>query len=658
MNKFYLGIILLFFPFVLQSQESNFNIESLTPTSGDLETNNYTPDTTANALYIYEEGFSEFDKKRDFNLVHTYGAKLKILNKKGYKYATIEIPLRKSDNKKEKIHNLKASTYNLKDGQRIERKLSPDNIFIEDLEDYDLLKFTFPDILPGSVLVYTYELESPFIFDFTTWHFQEDIPKAYSIFTAQIPGNYEYNIIKKGSLDLTVQEAEIVKNCADFGMRGLPADCVRSIYAIKDIPAFRTEEYLTSSHNYICKIEFELKQITALDGYIHKYTKTWEDADKELKTDRNIGRQLKRDQVTDGLLPPEISNMPNTLEKARKIYSYVQNNFTWNKEFRIYAEMNIKDILETRTGSVLEINSLLHNIYSQQGFKVLPVMAATRSKGMPTKIHPVLSDFNYFFIQLELNDKKYLLDATARTLDFGRLPFRALNGYARLMDFRNGSSWIDIRPGDYSSITFQDSIKINPDGTANGYSNQLLSGYHAYHYRNRLKKTDKDDLFTQLSNFNENTYAVNTRLTNEDDPSKVLEIKYTLENRSQKIGDKIFLNPFNFNFFDENPFKQDQRSYPIDFGYKDYYLYSSVIEIPDGYRISSLPENKVIGLEAKGGSLILSTTQIAENTVQVNCQLKFAFPAYPAAYYPVLKEFFDKIMEVQSHSLIIIEENS
>jgi len=657
MNKFTCSIFLLF-SFLLNAQKPVFYTQEIIPSNSDLKATFYTKDSLANAVYLFEEGFSEISEKRDYDLVTRYTAKIKIFNKEGLKEANITIPLRKNEREEERMLNLKASTYNLENGKRVKQSLDPDNVYTEEFENYNLKKFTFPDVKPGSVLVYSYELVSPFIFDFTTWKFQDYIPKAYSKFTAKIPANYEYYTTKRGALKLKTNDSKIIEECIQFGSSTTPADCVQTVFEMEDIPAFKPEKYLTAERNYISRIEYELKKITRLDGYVEKYTKEWEDVDKELQFDRNIGRQLKKDRLVDDLLPEAISSLPNNLEKAQQIYKYVQDQFNWNEEYNLYDDMNIRDILDEKTGSVLEINTVLHNLFTSEGFKVFPVMSATRNKGFPSKVHPVLSDFNYFFIQLNLDGKEYLLDATEKNLDFGRLPYRALNGYARLIDFDNGSSWIDIEPKDYSKFVYNDSINIRPDGSSSGYSMQIANGYHALNYRNSIKELNNNEIFNRLSNPIESTHFDQTKIFNKEDHSKNLEIKYSLNNGSQKISDKTYFNPFSFKFFDENPFKQENRSYPINFGYKDAYIYSVLIEIPEGYKVTELPETKNLGIQGNAANLLFSAGQTGDRTISVQCRLTFKYAVYPLEYYEALKQFFDKIMEVQTQSLIVLEENS
>ncbi len=644
---------------LLFSQNKSFNSKDLSVSTEDLTISKYLPDTTAHSLYIYEKGFTMMDKDEDYSLVTTYEAKIKILDKDGVESANISIPLSKATNssRKEKIKDLEAFTYKLVNGKVLKKTLNTGQVYEEDYENYMLKKFTFPDVEPGDVLVYSYKLISPFIFDFTTWEFQEDIPKIHSEFIARIPGNYEYYTTLVGNLKLKSNDFKVIEDCISFSIRAEPAACGETTYIMEDIPAFKEEDYMTSARNFKSKVEFELKQTTELSGYVKKYTRTWDDVDDELKSSKGMGRQWRRDGLVEDLLPAGIKSMSNNIEKAKAIYRFVQKNYNWNEHYNIFKDINLKDIIKDHTGNVMAINTLLHNLYDAEGFKVFPVMASTRQKGFPTKVHPVLSDFNYFFIKLELDGKEYFLDATGKNLDFAQLPFRALNSYARLIDFENGSSWVDIKPEKYSTITFRDSIHINPDGTSEGFSEQILTGYHALRFRDHIGEYSDFQVFNLISKPNSETASEEMHYTNVDSLDRPLEIRYDLKNKSQKINDKIFFNPFSFKFFNDNPFTLEERNYPIDFGYKDVYMYSAIIEIPEGYKISELPETKALRMPDNAGSLVFSVNKTGERTINVQCRLSFPFAHYHSAYYDGLKQFFDQIISVQNQSLIVLEEN-
>ena len=634
-----------------------YNPENLTVSRGDLTTSIYDKDTTANAFYIYEAGYSRYEKNADFNLVTDYSAKIKILNEKAYDNATIKIWVSKSDNDKEKISKIRATTYFLNNGNIETAELSPDHIFTEENEKYDIISFTFPSLTPGAVLVYSYTKESPFIFNFETWYFQGNIPKAYSKFESKIPGNYHYNIKKVGYKKLDSHEEDIVKNCINFSSNGTPAECLHSTFIITDIPAFVEEEYLTSRNNFINRLEFELQEVIRLDGTKRKFTKSWDDVDKEIIKDESIGRQLKRTSLINDILPAAIKAMPTNLEKANAIYNFVKNSYKWNEEYHIFYDVDLRDLVEEKTGNISSLNILLHNLYEEEGFKVKPVLSSTRNNGLPTKLYPVLSEFNYLIVHLDLEGKSYLLDTSEKYLPFGELPFRALNSYARLIDLDGPSEWIDIETSTASTLAIRDSISIRPDGTSIGHSEHLFLGHRAINVRNKLDKIDKANIPAELSYLNEHTRTISVDFYNKDLIEMPVTIEYDLENNSQKINDLIYFNPFSFKFFESNPFKLSERTYPIDFGYKQAFVYSLIVSLPENHSVVELPEEKLLKLPDNAGSLYFIVQQMDEKTIGIQCRLNLYKPSYTTEFYPYLKEFMSTVMDIQNSSYIVVKEN-
>ncbi|NJW51450.1 hypothetical protein [Salinimicrobium oceani] len=651
----YLLLPFLFISLSLFSQEQLFNLKDLTVNKAELEATGYSKDATANAFYIYENGYSRFQQGGDYHLLSDYKAKIKILNKEGFKHASIQIRLRKNGSNREKIHDLEAATHFLENGIIQVRRVKPEMIFTEENPEYDVVKFTFPSVQPGAVITYSFQKESPFYFNFESWWFQEDIPKMYSRYLADIPGNYRYNIRKVGTQALDVENNDVKKRC--FHIRGIPepADCMSSEYVMKDIPAFKEEKYLTSRYNFLSRIEYELQEIFIPDGRTKKFTKTWDDVDRELRRDNDLGKQLRKTKWVEGVLPAAISSKSNSLEKAQEIFDFVKNNYRWNGDYKIFQDVSIKELLEEKTGNVSAINILLHNIYVEEGFEVLPLLSSTRENGIPTQLYPVLSEFNYLMVHLTLDEKEYLLDATEKNTNFGITPFRTLNKYGRLLDFENGSSWYQIEPEGISTIILHDSIKLHPDGTATGKSLHSFSGYHALSVKNILEDLKSEEIFEELSNPNPHTMSLAVA---QAQSSNKVDLSFDLQNSSQKINDLYYVNPFSFKFFRENPFKLKERTYPIDFGYKDAYTYNISIEIPETHEFVELPENRVIALPEKGGSLHFLTQKIDNQNLMVHCRVYFPLAVYGAGYYPYLQKFFTEMLNIQEQSIIVVREKA
>ena len=427
--------LFLFLSFFGYSQNT-FNSEDYAITKGDIETNIYKKDSTAHALVIYELGNSYIDKF-DFKLKTEIKKKIKILDKEGFNQATIIENLYNNDEGyiKEKILDINATTSNIIDGKISKTKIEKSQIFEEKYNDnITRIKFTLPNVKEGSVISYSYTIESPFIFKFKDWEFQHDVPTLYSEYRASIPGNYQYNIKLVGGQKLDINDSKLEKDCLNAG-DGTKADCFVTRYVMKNIPAFVEEEFTTAKMNYLSRVDYELKTYKGFDGSIKNYTKTWKTTDRDLKTKQSIGRQLNKSSIVKNVLPESIIIEKDLLKKANAIFKFVQQNYTWNDKYNLFKEVSLKDLVTNKTGRASEINLLLYNLLANNGIDVKTVLLSTRAHGLATKVHPVITDFNYLLVQATINDKSYLLDAMDNYLTFGQISFRCLNQYGRLLDF-------------------------------------------------------------------------------------------------------------------------------------------------------------------------------------------------------------------------------
>ena len=119
------------------------------------------------------------------------------------------------------------------------------------------------------------------------------------------------------------------------------------------------------------------------------------------------------------------------------------------------------------------------------GFIAEPVMISTRENGLPIDIHPVISDFNYVIAKVNIDGKRYLLDATDPFVSFGILPIRCLNGKGRVLPAKAASYWLDIKPTDkIKQITIMN-LTLQTDGTFKGKITNSSMGYDA------LSETEK-----------------------------------------------------------------------------------------------------------------------------------------------------------------------
>lgn len=646
-----LTFLFILFSLLSFSQESYYP-ESYNVKFNDIKSSTFARDSTANALVIYDFGNSHVDPD-DFELKTEIKRKVKILNREGFDKATIAIHLYSSSKASQSVKNIMATTYNLVGNNIVSTKIDKKDIFEEKYdENHTLIKFTLPNIKEGSVIAYSYTLSSPFMFNYKGWSFQEDIPKLYSEYRASIPGNYEYNIKLVGGRKLKTNTTSVEKECLR-AFNGGVAHCGKYIYAMENIPAFIEEDYMTSKSNYLARIEYELKIYRGFNGIIDNYTKTWETVDDELRRDANIGKQLTKSVDTETLLSNDILNETDALKKAQNIYNYVQENYTWNDEYRIFHEVSVKDLIKDKSGNISSINILLHNLLEGAGIDVKPILLSTRNNGFATKIFPVISEFNYLIVQATINDKTYLLDATDKYLNFGDIPFKCLNGYGRILDFKKGSDWINIESEKPSTVQYKVELSLDAKENMSGNVYAKNTGYHALNSR-KAYYPNRELYINKIHDKYPNIEISNHKVLSEGKTSPEFIESYDIEYEDNVTGDNIYLNPFIMKFFNENPFKLQERTYPIDFGYKDTYYYAFKLNFDEAYTILEKPKDLALNLPDGKGQIILSSN-LTDNSISLLLRIKFNETIFEPEYYPYLKEFFNKIVDVQTNSLILIK---
>ena len=632
------------------SQETTYTFGEIT--SNDLNFTAKEIDSTANAVVLYESGDSKFKvDNNNINVYTTYYFKIKIFNTEGFKHGTFSIPIYNNKSNSEKVVKIKGITHNNNNINKTH--LSLNNVYTEqENKNWKFVKFTMPNLKEESIIEVTYTIVTPFKFNLTGWNFQSDIPKLTSQYKALIPGNYFYNRSLTGYLKLSLNSSIVKKHCFKVNGYAGDANCEEIIYGMKNIPAFLEEEYMTSKKNFISKIKFELAESIWFDGTKKKYTTTWDAVDKEFRTDKNIGIQFKKIKYFEDLIPVEIKNIPNDLDKAKAVYSFIQDHYTWNEKYGIFKNARVKQAFEAKSGNVTEINISLINALKTVGLDSELVLSSTRNSGVPTKLYPIISDFNYVLAKVNINNTFYLLDASQKLNPFGLLPFKCLNSYGRAMDFKNDSYWIDIIPSKNNKTSLYASLILNEDGTINGKLRRVSTGYHALEKRIAYLALTNDEIADDFESEFSNLVLENYTLDNKDDINKpIVEVfDFVVEYDAPQ---KIYFNPFFGGSFKENPFKQEERLYPVNFGFLKKYILHFSLELPENYKIESFPESQIIKLAEKGGGFELNSKLIEDYKYTLHSSLTIGKDKFHNNEYNSLKKLFQHTINTQKIPIVI-----
>jgi hypothetical protein len=632
------------------AQEHGFEFGQVTYRELDLKV--YEKDTTAEAVVLREFGEARFDNANDHNLLVEYHVKIKILKKDGLKKGTVSIPLHRQDSRVERVREVMASSFNYEHGSMHETKLDPKNIFSENIsQHWDTKKFAIPNVREGTVIEYSYVLETPFVFNFFTWDFQGDIPKVDSEFWANIPANYIYNISLRGFYPLAKNESSVVKDCFAPG-GGYKSDCSRFKWAMKDVPAFKEEDYMTAASNFIASIHFELSEYHYFDGRKDKITKEWKDVEEELRTSTKFGVQLRRGKdIVDEAVEALIAGETDPLIKAQKIYDFMKAWYQWDDIYGMHSELGIKKAFDSKKGNVGDINLSLVAALRYAGFNVEPLILSTRKNGSVTELHPVLGDFNYVIAKLNLNNKVYLLDATDDLHAFGLIPERCLNGKGRVLGEKE-SYWYDLKPTDKAKSVHLIDLVLEPGGSLKGTIQASYFGYEAVKERRKIFSFGNEKEY--INNLNakwDNVDIKNFELKNVEELHRPLVMKLEIEALEDVNAGNFIFNPFVIERWESNPFKSNERLYPVDFGAPLEEVYILTLVYPEDFELSELPEKIGLSLPNNGGRYLLDA-QKNGNKLTINSSLLVAKTVFSSEEYHFLKELFNRVIAMQNMDLV------
>ena len=637
--------------FLLQAQKRQI-AEFGEPTDKELSMTSFPIDPEANAVVLFEQGKNHFKEinSRYIRLIKEVHRKIKVIDAKNFNGGTIEIPLLIGKRSEEQVKNIQAITHN----GGLKKYVSNDQIFnINQSKDYKVTRFTFPDIKDGSILEFKYTIESPFFFNFNGWQFQNDFPTLYSEFISEIPGNFKYNRVLKGGRKLDIDEATINKSCLYIDGY-TPADCESTIYAMKNVPAFKSENYMLGKSNYLASVEYELREFLDFGGLNNKFSKTWDDVDDEFKTDKDIGRQLNNNNFLRKNLPENILTIPDDLKRAKAIYTFIQDHFKWNGKQRLFNDVRVRDAFEEKVGNTSEINLALINALQGAKLDAKLMLVSTRENGLPTITYPVLTDFNRAIVLLTIDNEKFLLDAVDKEVPFGIIPFQNLNGKGRVMDFKKGSYWYPLNPHEKNIYYVNTQIKASEDEMFTGSTKEIHTGYAAINERKQISNTNYQD-YISLKEKNASLKISDLEIENKTNLEEPLKVDYNVTLETELIGDKVYINPYFFEtYFSENPFKSDERNFPINFGYPITTTYLVSIDLDNKYTVEQLPENKTIKLFDNIGESTVIYTKTG-NKINIRFTFKLTESNFIAEAYSGIKDFFGGMIDFQTQDPILLK---
>ncbi len=595
----------------------------------------------APAVYLYRQ----VDRDDRDNRERIY-ARIKILTEEGRKYADVEIPFLKDHGN---IKEIQARTIR-SDGSiaNFDGKVYEKMIVKAKGVKFLAKTFTLSEVQPGSIIEYRYtrNFEGGYVFD-SQWLLSEELFTKHARFSLHSSDRFALKWSWPSGLPAGTNPPK-----EDHHVIRLETE---------NVPAFQIEDYMPPQNEMKFRVDFMYTRYEEKDP-----DKFWKEEGKllyrgiEYFTDKRKAMEQAVSQIVSPADPPEM--------KLQKIYARVQQirNTSFERE-KTEQELkrdkekdteNVEEVWKRGYGNGWAITWLFMALSRAAGFEASPVLLSTRDEHFfkPKLMNP--DGLNTNVVVIKLNGKDLYLDPGAQFTPYGMLPWSETAAPGLRLD-EDGGTWVttSLPAPSESRIERKASLQLTDSGSLEGKAILTFTGLSAL--RRRVEERNQDD--TQRKKFLEDELkeyipvAVDAELTNKPDwtssgPTLVAEFDLKVLGWASAAGHRTLLAVGLFGGGEKHLFDHTARVHPIYFSYPYEDLDDVTIDLPLGWQISNLPQQKDIDVKVctyhseaqnKGGSLHI-TRQLMMNVLMLDPK-----------YYEALRNFYEQVRTGDEQPVIL-----
>jgi len=575
--------------------------------------------------------------------------RIKILKDKGLDEANITIPYY-SYGKTESVSDLVAQTYNVDASGQLEViKVDKKSFYDKKLNKKISQKiFTFPAVKRGSIIEYSYEVESSVEGGLKNWYFQRSIPVRLSRYTINFPDDIEVNSVPVCTLPVSREPLKRKDNHI-YGYT----------FTMKNVPALRDEPFITCEDDYMQKVQSE---IVALNTPLKRIslTRSWVSIIRNLLDDEDFGQQLSKNIPRTDSLDQMLKKIDSPYQKMATIFRYVRDRMEWNGMTSIWALDGVKSAWKDKKGTSGEINLILINLLKDAGINASPVLVSTHENGVVDQYRPSYSQFDNVMAYVRINERIYVLDATDKYASPNIIPLSVNFTEGLVIEKIESFQW-GWRTLWNKNERFNSSIglvaEINNDGVMKGLSNIRSTDYSRAE-RMRILKLGKDK-FTEKYFAAGNTGIVvdSVEVENQNMDTLPLIQNVSFSQNLSSSGDYKYFKTNLFTSLEKNPFTADERFSDIFFGANQKFLIVANIKLPEDYIVDELPKNTRM-IMPDTSIEFLRIMNVSENRLMMRTTLEFKKPFYAVTDYDYFREFYQKLFNFLDEQIVLKKKKS
>lgn len=591
----------------------------------------------ANAVVIFDKGELEVGMSR---IIFDRHVRIKILNQAGIEeVGNVDIDYYIDD----KLRSIKAQTVS-PDGKKY--KVDKKAILEKTVDDYITKTIAFPNLEPGCIIEYTYSYSNDRFGYITPWHFQSDIYTLYSEFKLHLYPGLIFNAVTS-NLASDEKEPETSFQLDLNNPQGQKHQI--DVWRVYNRPPIKDEPYMSFRENYIASLCIELIEVATPD-YKRSFATTWADIGERWQKWINVDYLNKHGFVKD-LAESLTDGMTDKDLMVRTLYDYVKDNYkTDDQGSKFFNNDKLSQMLDKKTGTAKEKNVFLTELIKALDIPSWNIMIGTRNKRVfdPTIIQD--HQFNHIITLAEIDRQYIYMDTETKYCPYGNLPVESRS---------NGGLRVDGKNSDLVKLVYEnpDSYRrdltkmfITKEGAAICTTTVKCSGYQASDYGELYESKTVEDFVKKyfLDKIDVAYTYDDPAFTYDSTGIFTMKLTYRLDNYVREIENNYFVKPIQFNYR-ANPFKNEKRFFPVDFGYPCAYYNTVEIRCEDSIISQTLPEKT--NLEFPGSSFEKGYTVLGQGVV---CEMQYdrKIPIVLEKGYSNLREFFINMAETVNDEIV------
>ena len=577
--------------------------------------------------------------------------RIKIFTEEGRKYANVEIPFLKQ---RTSISGLHARTIK-PDGSitNFDGKVYEEVVEKTKGQKYLAKKFTLPDVQPGSIIEYHYniDLEDHYIFR-SYWLISEELFTKKAVFSLKPYAYYPWNVQWSWPAGLPAGTEQPKQG---------PDGIVRMTST--NVPAFIIEDHMPPENELKFRVVFVYRD-EPFESNIEKYWKQW-GKKANGKAEGFADKRKAMEEAVNGIV--SAGDAPEV--KLRKIYDRVQQIKNLSYLPRMSAEQikqenlkepgNAEELWKNQYGYGWQLTWLYLGLVRAAGFEAYPCFVAQRNEYFFRKDRVDGRELSNNIVLVKVNGRDRFFDPGAAFTPFGMLPWVETGTPGLRLD-KDGGSWIEtpLPSSSDSRVERKADFKLTPEGDLDGTVTATYSGLEGQ-WR-RLEERNQDD--TERKKFLEEGVKDSIPAGSEVELSKgpdwsssetplVAEFKVKIPGWASQAGKRFMLPTAFFSAEERHMFEHANRTWPIYFHFPFKATDDVSIRLPDGWKTESVPAP--IDRDLKGAEYSMKAEK-TDTTVQVQRMLREDLFLVEKENYPVLRGFFQFVKTQDEQQVVLL----